>query len=141
MRHQVVIQGGNLQPVIVEKFWGNETLFGVTSRIALKRVKVRPSESLSKQVHLQKDEIYLVVEGQGQLELGNVGEILHELNVGDVVHIPPGVVHQLVGGDQGITIIEASTPELTDIVRLGDSYGRASNAAFDQVAYRNVIRT
>jgi mannose-6-phosphate isomerase len=132
-----VIRGGNLSTVTSDKSWGYETLFGVTPRVALKQVSVRSNEALSRQVHLEKDELYLVVEGHGRLELGREGEIVHELGKGDVVHVPPGVVHRLVAARDGIVIIEASTPELTDIIRLDDRYGRPVNDNFDAAAYRD----
>jgi mannose-6-phosphate isomerase len=140
MNHTIVVDGGNMSPVISEKSWGFEKLFGVTPRVALKQVTVRPNEALSKQVHLRKDEVYLVIEGRGQLELGRGGEIMHELSKGDVVHVPPGVVHRLVAGSEGIVIIEASTPELTDIIRLDDRYHRPVNDKFDPQTYRESVR-
>jgi mannose-6-phosphate isomerase-like protein (cupin superfamily) len=134
------VRRGNLSTVTTEKPWGRETLFGVTSKVALKQVTLKPNQALSRQVHLVKDEIYLVTEGRGQLELGCEGKVLHELRKGDAVHIPPGVVHRLRAADDGIVIIEASTPELTDIVRLDDDYGRAVNDNFDPAAYLTGIR-
>jgi len=129
-----------MSTIISEKAWGHETLFGVTSKIAMKQVTVRPNESLSRQVHLQKDELYLVIEGRGRLELGTKGDILHELSKGDVVHLPPGVVHRLMAADDGIVIIEASTPELTDSIRLEDRYDRPVNHTFDPVVYEKYLR-
>jgi mannose-6-phosphate isomerase len=139
MKPAIVVQGGNSSPVKVDKAWGYETTFGVTPKIALKQVTVRPNEALSRQVHIQKDEIYLVIEGQGRLELGPEAEIIHELGIGDVVRVPPGVIHRLLAGDEGVVIIEASTPELTDIIRLDDRYGRPVNAKFDVTGYQHIL--
>lgn len=138
MKH-LTIDGGNVSPTKSEKQWGFETLFAVTSRIALKQVTIKPREALSRQFHSVKDELYLVIEGRGQLELGREAEIVHELSLGDVVHIPPKTIHRLVAADEGIVIIEASTPEVTDIIRLDDRYDRAVNPDIDPAAYGNVI--
>jgi mannose-6-phosphate isomerase len=140
MDHPIVIHGGNSTTGITPKSWGHETLFGITTKIALKQVTVRPNEALSRQVHLIKDEIYLVIDGQGRLELGRQGRVVHELNKGDVVHVPPGTVHRLLAGGEGIVIIEASTPEMTDVIRVEDRYDRPVNDDFDAGTYKDAIR-
>jgi len=136
----IVVKGGNSSSTITNKDWGFEVLYGVTRGVALKRLSVKKNEALSRQVHLEKDELYLVDEGHGQLELGIRGEVIHYLSKGDVVHVPPGVVHRLVAAEDGIVIIEASTPEITDIVRLADRYGRAVNDNFNPIAYAKTLR-
>lgn len=136
--HSLIV-GGNVAPTGTEKEWGFETLYGVTNRIALKRVTLNPYEALSRQFHNIKDELYLVIEGSGQLELGLKSMVIHELSAGDVVHIPPLVVHRLIAAGEGIVIIEASTPEVTDIIRLDDHYGRTVNPDVDPAVYGNAF--
>ena len=141
MKDQMVITGGNVSPTKTDKRWGFETLFGVTNRIALKQVTIKPRQALSQQFHCSKDELYLVVEGQGRLELGRNAEVVHELSVGDVVRIPPLTIHRLIAASEGIVIIEASTPEVTDIIRLSDRYDRAVTPNVDPVVYGQALRT
>jgi mannose-6-phosphate isomerase-like protein (cupin superfamily) len=134
-----ILNGGNISPFTVEKAWGCETTFGVSENVALKKVVLHPNESLSRQVHLFKDEIYAVLTGSGSLELGDHGEIVHLLAEGDAVHLPAGVKHRLIAGREGIIIIEASTPEITDIIRIEDSYNRQVNPNFDARSYRKIL--
>lgn len=121
------IIGGNLSPAIVQKDWGIEITLGVSNRVALKRVEMQPNTALSRQFHVCKDEIYYVLRGKAELELGPNGEIKHILSEGDSAHLPPGVIHRVIAGEHGVVIVEASTPEITDIIRLEDRYHRRVN--------------
>ena len=141
MSSVVSVGGGNYRPFIVEKEWGSETTFGISEKVALKIVSLRPNSSLSRQVHLIKDEIYAVLTGSGRLELGIHGEAVHLLSKDDAVHIPPGVVHRVISGNEGLVIIEASTPEVNDIVRIEDAYNRQVNPDFDADSYREILGT
>lgn len=135
----IILHGGNISPFTVDKAWGCETTFGISESVALKKVVLRPNESLSRQVHVFKVEIYAVLSGDGRLELGSRGEIVHLLVEGDAVYLPAGVTHRLIAGREGITIMEASTPEVTDIVRVEDSYDRKVNPHFDARSYRKIL--
>jgi mannose-6-phosphate isomerase len=135
-----IINGGNVSPFVVQKDWGEEVTYGISQAVALKRLDLRPGKSLSRQVHLLKDEIYAVLQGSGLLELGDHGEIVHALSAGDAIHLPPGVTHRLIAGHEGVVIIEASTPEINDIVRVEDAYNRQVNPQFDASIYRLVLR-
>lgn len=134
-----VFNGGNIVPFTLEKGWGWETTFGISERVALKVVSICPGHSLSRQVHIVKDEIYAVLEGSGRLELGSHGEITHNLSKGNAVHVPAGVVHRLIAGQEGIVIAEASTPEINDIMRIEDEYDREVTPDFDAHSYREVL--
>lgn len=135
-----VFVGGNVSPFTVEKRWGSETTFGVSENVALKKVVLLPNTSLSRQVHLLKDEIYAVFAGTGHVELGVHAEIIHLLTEGDALHIPAGVAHRLVAGNEGITVVEASTPQINDIVRLEDAYNRQVNPNFDACSYLKILK-
>jgi len=133
-----VVKGGNLSPLWVSKPWGTEVAYGVSKDVALKQVKLAPSHTISRQLHIWKEEIYGVFEGDGQVELGFEGEVVHCVSAGDAVYIPAGVAHRVVAGPEGITIFEASTPEVNDIIRLEDEYGRVCNPDFPISLYRQI---
>lgn len=110
----------------VEKPWGHELVWALTERYCGKILAVRAGEALSLQYHERKDESWYVLEGRGLLELGALGEALAEVTIepGHTVRLRPGTVHRLTALED-LRILEVSTPELDDIVRLEDRYGRA----------------
>lgn len=111
----------------VDKPWGHELIFAVTERYAGKVIFVKAGESLSLQFHKVKDEAWYVLEGRAELELGAAGEgtLASEfIGPGASFRFSPGTVHRL-SALEDTTILEVSTPELDDVVRLEDRYGRA----------------
>jgi mannose-6-phosphate isomerase-like protein (cupin superfamily) len=113
----------------VDKPWGHELIFAVTDRYAGKLLVVNAGESLSLQFHKVKDEAWYVLAGRAELELGAAGEgVLNTevIGAGASFHFPPGTVHRL-RAIEDTTILEVSTPELDDVVRLEDRYGRTGN--------------
>ena len=128
MGEPTVIKGANCQPVIEDKPWGHEVLLGATPKVAMKQLSIQPFQCTSRQVHVYRDELYFVTDGYGRLELGANGDTVHILSRGDVAHIPPGTVHRVYAGAEGICITEASTQELTDVIRLEDRYGRPTQS-------------
>ena len=115
----------------VDKPWGHELIWAVTDRYVGKVLFVRSGHSLSLQFHREKDEAWLVHSGRAKLELGDVGEtILQEEVVGPgaAFHFTPGTVHRVTALED-TTILEVSTPQLDDVVRLEDAYGREGTSA------------
>ena len=115
----------------VEKPWGYELIWARTDVYVGKVLFVKAGHSLSLQFHREKDESWLVQSGRAKLELGKVGEsILNEVVIaaGDAFHYPPGTVHR-VTAIEDTTILEVSTPQLDDVVRLEDAYGREGTSA------------
>jgi mannose-6-phosphate isomerase-like protein (cupin superfamily) len=113
----------------VDKPWGHELIFAVTDRYAGKLLVVNAGESLSLQFHKVKDEAWYVLEGRAELELGAAGEgdLRSEvIGPGAAFRFVPGTVHRL-HAIEDTTILEVSTPELDDVVRLEDRYGRTGN--------------
>jgi quercetin dioxygenase-like cupin family protein len=114
-------------PRKVEKPWGHEIWWARTERYVGKILHVKKGESLSLQYHNVKDETILIQSGRLLFETrpaGDLGELRRiEMNPGDVFHITPGTVHRMTGLTD-CDIIEVSTPELEDVVRLEDRYGR-----------------
>jgi quercetin dioxygenase-like cupin family protein len=109
----------------IPKPWGEEILFALTERYAGKLLKIREGESLSLQYHRKKDETIYVYEGSLKLFLEVDGETSETvLSPGDSRHLPPGTRHRMEAVTD-CTLFEVSTPELDDVVRLQDRYGRA----------------
>jgi mannose-6-phosphate isomerase len=118
--------GHGFEPRTVEKPWGSELIWAETDRYAGKILVVKAGESLSLQYHEVKDESWYVLEGRARLELGAVGEdTLEEREIvpGQAFRFPAGTVHR-VTGIEDTRIIEVSTAQLDDVVRLADVYGR-----------------
>jgi mannose-6-phosphate isomerase len=110
----------------VDKPWGHELIWALTGRYCGKVLFVKAGCALSLQFHREKDEPWLVQAGRAKLELGEIGQkVLHEEVVGPgaAFHYEPGTVHR-VTAIEDTTILEVSTPQLDDIVRLEDLYGR-----------------
>jgi mannose-6-phosphate isomerase len=115
-----------VQPKRVEKPWGYELIWAKTGDYAGKILFVRAGESLSLQFHTEKDESWYVLDGRAELELGDVGQAVTKTEVvstGAAFRFPPGTVHR-VRAVEDTTILEVSTPQLDDVVRLEDAYGR-----------------
>jgi mannose-6-phosphate isomerase-like protein (cupin superfamily) len=115
-----------VQPERVEKPWGYELIWAKHDGYAGKLLFVRAGHALSLQFHREKDESWYVLEGRAELELGRAGQAVLQKEVvsaGVAFHFPPGTVHRVRAVDD-TTIIEVSTPQLDDVVRLDDEYGR-----------------
>jgi mannose-6-phosphate isomerase len=118
-------------PRRVDKPWGYELIWALTDRYCGKVLFVKAGHSLSLQFHREKDEAWLVQSGRAKLELGEAGDsMLNEEIVcaGAAFHYTPGTVHRVTALED-TTIVEVSTPELDDVVRLEDAYGRQGTSA------------
>ena len=114
------------EPRKVEKPWGYELIWAETAQYVGKLLFVKAGESLSLQFHRVKDESWLVQQGRAKLELGSAGDaILNEevIGAGATFHFRPGTVHRITALED-TTIVEVSTAQLDDVVRLEDRYGR-----------------
>jgi len=109
----------------VDKPWGYELIYAVTERYCGKLLFVRAGEALSLQYHRKKDETIYVHEGRAELEIGRQGEEPTPVLVGpgDSFRLRPGTVHRMRALEDTL-FLEVSTPELDDVVRLEDRYGR-----------------
>ena len=109
----------------VEKPWGHELLWAITDRYVGKIIHVKAGHALSLQFHERKDETILVWSGKIAFDLKQGDRMVQkEMIHGDRVHVPAGTVHRITAIDDS-DVIEVSTPELDDVVRLEDNYGRA----------------
>jgi len=108
----------------VEKPWGYELIWAHTDRYVGKILHIRKGESLSYQYHEVKDETVHVLRGSMELEIGIEGERDKlRLEPGEGLRITPGTRHRMMALEE-CDILEVSTPELDDVVRLEDRYGR-----------------
>ncbi|MDZ4676129.1 MAG: cupin [Oligoflexia bacterium] len=110
----------------VEKPWGYELIYAVTERYVGKVLHINKGEALSLQYHNFKDETIHIQKGKIKfLTAANPDAPLTEtiLSPGQSFHITPKLVHRMVALED-TDILEVSTPELDDVVRLEDRYGR-----------------
>jgi mannose-6-phosphate isomerase len=115
-----------IEPTKVEKPWGYELIWALTDEYCGKILFVKAGESLSLQFHREKDESWLIHAGKAQLEMGAPGDKTPNSEIvgpGAAFRIRPGTIHR-VKALEDTTIIEVSTPQLEDVVRLDDKYGR-----------------
>ena len=108
----------------VDKPWGYELHWAKTERYVGKIIHVDAGHALSLQYHRVKDETILVWSGRIRFETGRGdSRVAREMGPGESVHIAPGTVHRMTALEP-TDIFEVSTPELDDVVRLEDRYGR-----------------
>ncbi len=112
-------------PYRVDKPWGYELIWARTDRYVGKILHVKAGHVLSLQYHNRKDETMHVLSGELILRT-QPGDTLvaRPFKAGESVHIPPTLVHQ-IEAVVDTDVLEASTPELDDLVRLQDRYGRS----------------
>jgi mannose-6-phosphate isomerase len=113
----------------VPKPWGYELIFAKTARYVGKILHVNQGHTLSLQYHNVKEETLFVVRGELKLTIESDGDRrVLPLREGESFHIPPRLIHRMeavVDTD----VAEVSTPELDDVVRLEDRYGREGTSA------------
>jgi mannose-6-phosphate isomerase len=108
----------------VDKPWGYELHWARTDRYVGKIIHVNKGHALSLQYHNVKDETIFLWSGKLLFEIEIDGKLTgREMAPGEAVHITPKTVHRMTALEDS-DILEASTPELQDVVRLEDRYGR-----------------
>ena len=105
---------------IVEKPWGREIWWAQTESYVGKIIEVKAGHSLSLQYHNQKLESMYFAAGEGEMLLGD--ETI-SIEPGKAVTIRPGTIHRVTARTD-VTFFEVSTPQVDDVVRLEDRYGR-----------------
>jgi mannose-6-phosphate isomerase-like protein (cupin superfamily) len=112
-------------PRRVDKPWGHELIWASTDRYVGKLLVIETGRRLSLQRHLVKDESILVMSGRLRLTLeDDAGQIrVEELGAGDARRVATGRIHRYEAIER-CELVEVSTPELDDVVRLEDDYGR-----------------
>ena len=108
----------------VEKPWGYELHWAKTDRYVGKVIHVNKGHALSLQYHKVKDETIFLWSGKILFEIEENGQLVaREMLPGEAVHVTPPTVHRMTAIEDS-DIMEVSTPELDDVVRLKDLYGR-----------------
>jgi len=112
---------------VVPKPWGEEHWLAHTDRYAAKMLIVRKGKRLSLQYHERKHETQYIEAGRVRYMLGSRDDPSHLLEViaepGTTIDLPPGAIHRMEALEDA-RIFEVSTPDLDDVVRLEDDYGR-----------------
>ena len=110
----------------VDKPWGHEIIWTETEHYAGKLLSIDAGHALSLQYHERKHESIYVLSGQLRLHWAAAeGEAVQVrvLGVGEAVDLTPGTVHRFEA-EEAVVLLEVSTPDLDDVVRLADDYGR-----------------
>lgn len=108
----------------VEKPWGHEIIWAHTPKYVGKILHITAGQRLSRQYHRVKEETLRVLVGAMDLEVGADGaRQTLRMNPGDTFHVVPGTIHRMIAVVD-TDVLEVSTPELDDVVRLEDVYGR-----------------
>ncbi|MBI3288715.1 MAG: cupin domain-containing protein [Elusimicrobia bacterium] len=105
----------------VPKPWGRELIFAKAPKYVGKILVIEKGHRLSLQYHRKKHESLYVLRGRLGLRLGRTTRIV---GPGSAFSIPPGTIHRFEAPKGRVTLIEVSTPEIWDVVRLKDDYGR-----------------
>jgi quercetin dioxygenase-like cupin family protein len=117
------MSGPQHEPKVVDKPWGREIWYAHTESYAGKVLEVRAGHLLSLQFHRVKHETLYLQSGRMRFTLGDDE---FEWRPGEAVEVAPGTVHRMEALDDCV-VLEVSTPELEDVVRLQDRYGRAES--------------
>lgn len=114
-------------PTRVEKPWGYELIWAQTEYYVGKILHIQEGEAFSLQFHEEKDETLHLLRGRVRLLVGPGLDSLEEriLEEGESLRIEPGTVHRMEALSE-VDLLEASTPELDDVVRIRDRYGRGT---------------
>lgn len=120
---------GRVEIKTVPKPWGHESIWAHTDRYVGKILHINAGQALSVQYHDRKDETVHLLSGElvYRVQMGEKLEDMH-LKAGESFRITPGTIHQM----EAVTdcdVLEVSTPELDDVVRLSDRYGREGTSA------------
>jgi mannose-6-phosphate isomerase len=119
-------KSGRVNVTHVPKPWGHETIWAHSERYVGKILHINAGHELSVQYHNRKDETVYLLWGEIIYRVQRDGDdILDDvqLNVGESFRITPGTIHQMIAVTD-CDVLEVSTPEVDDIVRLSDKYGR-----------------
>lgn len=126
---------------IIEKPWGHEEIWANTDKYVGKILFIKKGHKLSLQYHNVKDETIRVLKGVLTFSMGNYvpnllkkniaidsyqGEIadIVDLEEGETLHTKRGMIHRMEAKYGDVTVLEVSTPELDDVVRIADDYSR-----------------
>lgn len=107
----------------VDKPWGYELIWAETKHYVGKILHINAGHKLSRQYHNYKEETFMVQSGRMMLEIGYPVTESIAMQEGETYHCPPLTIHRMIAIDD-VDVIEVSTPQLDDVVRLQDDYDR-----------------
>jgi mannose-6-phosphate isomerase len=112
---------------LIDKPWGSELVIEINDRYMVKKLHMHKGHRCSVQFHHLKRETIYVLSGSLRIYIGDSVETLQSrlYGPGESITIEPGVVHRMEG-EEDSCYLEASTPEMDDVVRLADDYRRAA---------------
>ena len=112
---------------IIEKPWGKEEIIEINSRYMMKKLTMRKGHRCSLQYHKVKRETIYVLQGQMLISYGESQEniVSRVFGAGETITLTPGIVHRMEAIEDSV-YLEASTPEMDDVIRLVDDYKRDS---------------
>jgi len=125
MRNTELYSGKITNAETILKPWGWEKLWAFSDKYVGKILHINPGHRLSLQYHEVKDETIHVLSGVLKLYM-NRYQVEHTLSAGMSLRIQPNTIHRFEAPEDGepVVLLEASTPELDDVVRLEDDYNR-----------------
>ena len=111
----------------IDKPWGWEEVLELNEKYCIKHLFIKQGKRLSQQYHERKLETLMLVSGSCDVTWGvNADERVEAMVPFKLYSVMPGVIHRMRGtGPEGTLILEISTTELDDVIRLADDYGRA----------------
>lgn len=109
---------------ITNKPWGHELLWAKTDKYVGKILVIEPNQRLSLQYHEKKEETIYVLEGLLRVWESDDDNAYTVYTTGSTFHVEPNKVHRFGADDSQVKLIEVSTPELQDVVRISDDYSR-----------------
>ena len=109
----------------INKPWGYEEVFANTEKYIGKILFIKDGHRLSRQFHDQKDESITVLSGVITVEFGEKGDDKLIMEPGYSTRINPGTIHRFCANMGDVKLLEVSTPEMNDVIRLEDDYGRS----------------
>ena len=130
-RKHIPARSGRVPITRISKPWGYEKIWAHSERYVGKIIHINAGHELSVQYHNKKDETVYLLSGQIIYRVQRNGdEVLDDvrLQVGESFRIIPGTIHQMIAVTD-CEVLEVSTPEIDDIVRLSDKYGREGTTA------------
>ena len=108
----------------VDKPWGFENIWAETERYVGKFMFIKPGHRMSLQYHKKKEETIYVQSGLLRIWNSDDENDFTDLQAGGIYHVKPGTIHRFGAVEKAVYLIELSTPELDDVIRLADDYTR-----------------
>ena len=110
---------------VIAKPWGQEEVLEINDKYMVKKLTMKAGHRCSLQYHKYKKETIYVLSGVLKIIQGSKSEVLEEklYYANETITIPPGLIHRMEGVKEAV-YLEASTPEIDDVIRIVDDYNR-----------------